>query len=264
MNLEDLTHQVVELAKSAGSFIREEASRFDAASIEYKGLNDMVSYVDKGAEEMIVAGLSKYLPSAGFVTEEQTINKVGEVYNWIVDPLDGTTNFIHGIPAFSVSIALQKNDELVVGVIYEINRDECFYAWKDGGAFMNGKKIMVTSNQTFSASLLATGFPYYNFEKLERYINVFRELTQVSHGLRRIGSAAVDLAYVACGRFDGFFEYNLNSYDVAAGVILVREAGGRVTNFSGTAEVFEARELIAGNPFIAAELHSVISKHFKN
>src|SRR5690606_30412608 len=106
-------------------------------------------------------------------------------------------------------------------------------------------------------------FPYYNFEKLERYINVFRELTQVSHGLRRIGSAAVDLAYVACGRFDGFFEYNLNSYDVAAGVILVREAGGRVTNFSGTAEVFEARELIAGNPFIAAELQTVISKHFK-
>jgi len=264
MNLEHLTSQVVELAKSVGAFIREEASRFDAASIEYKGLNDMVSYVDKGAEEMIVAGLSNYLPSAGFVTEEQTINKVGEVYNWIVDPLDGTTNFIHGIPAYSISIALQMNDVLVVGVIYEINRDECFYAWKDGGSFMNGKKITVTDNKTFSSSLLATGFPYYNFEKLERYINVFRELTQVSHGLRRIGSAAVDLAYVACGRFDGFFEYNLNSYDIAAGVILVREAGGLVTNFSGTAEVFEARELIAGNPFIASELHAVISKHFND
>lgn len=264
MNLEQLTSQVAELAKSVGAFIREEASRFDAASIEYKGLNDMVSYVDKGAEEKIVAGLSKFLPSAGFVTEEQTINKIGDEYNWIVDPLDGTTNFIHGIPAFSISIALQQNDELVVGVIYEIDRDECFYAWKDGGSFLNGKKITVTGNKTFSASLLATGFPYYNFEKLERYINVFRELTQVSHGLRRIGSAAVDLAYVACGRFDGFFEYNLNSYDIAAGVILVREAGGVVTNFSGTEEVFEARELIAGNPYIASELHTVINKHFND
>ncbi|MGV3705254.1 MAG: inositol monophosphatase family protein [Arcticibacter sp.] len=264
MNLEQLTIQVIELAKSVGEFIREEASRFDAASIEYKGLNDMVSYVDKGAEERIVAGLSQFLPSAGFVTEEQTINKVGEEFNWIVDPLDGTTNFIHGIPAFSISIALQQNDEVVVGVVYEINRDECFYAWKEGGAFLNGKKISVTKNETFSSSLLATGFPYYNFEKLEKYINVFRELTQVSHGIRRIGSAAVDMAYVACGRFDGFFEYNLNSYDIAAGVILVREAGGRVTNFSGTKEVFESRELIAGNPFIAPELHRVISKYFND
>lgn len=262
MNLEQLTGQVVDLAKSVGEFIRGEASRFDAASIEYKGLNDMVSYVDKGAEERIVAALSQYLPLAGFITEEQTINKIGDEYNWIVDPLDGTTNFIHGIPAFSISIALQQNDELVLGVVYEINRDECFYAWKDGGSYLNGKKISVTSNKTFSSSLLATGFPYYNFEKLERYINVFRELTQVSHGLRRIGSAAVDMAYVACGRFDGFFEYNLNSYDIAAGVILVREAGGKVTNFSGTVEVFEARELIAGNPYIAAELHRVICKHF--
>lgn len=264
MNLEQLTIQVTELAKSVGEFIREEASRFDAANIEYKGLNDMVSYVDKGAEERIVAGLSQFLPSAGFVTEEQTINKVGEEFNWIVDPLDGTTNFIHGIPAFSISIALQRKDEVVLGVVYEINRDECFYAWKEGGAFLNGKKISVTKNETFSSSLLATGFPYYNFEKLEKYINVFRELTQVSHGIRRIGSAAVDMAYVACGRFDGFFEYNLNSYDIAAGVILVREAGGRVTNFSGTEEVFESRELIAGNPFIAPELHRVISKYFND
>lgn len=264
MNLEKLTHQVIELAKSAGGFIREEALRFDAGNIEYKGLNDMVSYVDKGAEERIVAGLSERLPSAGFITEEQTINKVGEEFNWIVDPLDGTTNFIHGIPAFSVSIALEQNGEIVLGVVYEVNRDECFYAWKNGGAFLNGKSISVTANETFSRSLLATGFPYYNFEKLERYINVFRELTQVSHGIRRIGSAAVDMAYVACGRFDGFFEYNLNSYDIAAGIILVREAGGVVMNFSGTEEVIEARELIAGNPFIGPELQKLISKHFNN
>lgn len=263
MNLEQLTLEVIALAKSAGSFIRQESFKFDAASIEYKGLNDMVSYVDKSAEEQIVAGLAALLPQAGFITEEQTINKISEEYNWIVDPLDGTTNFIHGIPSFSVSIALQLGDDLLVGVVYEVNRDECFYAWKDGGAFLNGKPIHVTLNEEFSQSLLATGFPYYNFEKLEKYINVFRELTQVSHGLRRIGSAALDLAYVACGRFDGFFEYNLNSYDIAAGVLLVKEAGGKVTNFGGGKEVFEARELIAGNAFIAPKMLAVISKHFK-
>ncbi|WP_069658543.1 inositol monophosphatase family protein [Arcticibacter eurypsychrophilus] len=262
MNFEELTGQVAALAKTVGAFIRHEALSFDAKKIEYKGLNDMVSYVDKTAEEKIVAGLIKLLPGAGFITEEQTVNKVSEEYTWIVDPLDGTTNFIHGLPSFCVSIALQQRDELVLGVVYEINRDECFYAWKDGGAYLNGQVIHVTQNKEFAQSLLATGFPFYNFEKLECYINVFRELTQVSHGLRRVGSAAMDLAYVACGRFDGFFEYNLNSYDIAAGVILVREAGGKVVNFKGGDELFDSRELIAGNLFIAPELLRVISKHF--
>lgn len=262
MNLEELTGQVAALAKTVGAFIRKESMAFDAAKIEYKGLNDMVSYVDKTAEEKIVAGLITLLPVAGFITEEETVNKVSEEYTWIVDPLDGTTNFIHGLPSFCVSIALQQHDELVLGVVYEINRDECFYAWKEGGAYLNGQVIHVTQNREFAQSLLATGFPYYNFEKLESYINVFRELTQVCHGLRRVGSAAMDLAYVACGRFDGFFEYNLNSYDIAAGVILVREAGGKVINFTGGDELFESRELIAGNLFIAPELLRVIGKHF--
>ncbi|MXV51205.1 inositol monophosphatase [Pedobacter sp. HMF7647] len=262
MNLEEITFKVSEIARSAGSFIRNESLNFSSSKIEYKGLNDLVSYVDKEAEKRIVEGLKSLLPEAGFITEEKTLNIQGEDYNWIVDPLDGTTNFIHGLPAYSVSIALEYQGALVSGVVYEINRDECFYAWKDGGAWLNGTKIKVSENVDLSQSLLATGFPYYKFDLLEKYINVFRDLTQVCHGLRRVGSAAVDLAYVACGRYDGYFEYNLNSYDMAAGIVLVNEAGGQTFNFSGGTEYFNSREIVATNKKITDELLSVIQKYF--
>src|SRR5579862_4998927 len=144
MHLENITKQVVEISKQAGDFIRQERKSFDPEKIEYKGLNDLVSYVDKGAEMMIVAGLEKVLPEAGFITEEKTTTKIGERYNWIIDPLDGTTNFIHGVPTYSVSIALQEYDELIAGVVYEINLDECFYACKDTPAYLNGKEIKVS------------------------------------------------------------------------------------------------------------------------
>lgn len=262
MDLELLTAQVAAIARNAGTFIRTEAERFSSAAIEYKGLNNVVSYVDKGAEELIVQALSGLLPEAGFVTEELTINKQGDVYNWIVDPLDGTANFIHGLPTYSVSIALEASGVLVCGVVYEINRDECFYAWQGGGAWLNGARIQVSPHTEFSQSLLATGFPYYDFVKLEKYLNVFRELTQVCHGIRRVGSAAVDLAYVACGRFEAYFEYNLNSYDMAAGILLVREAGGRCTNFSGGDELFGTREVIASNAAMGGNVLGVIQKYF--
>lgn len=262
MNLQKLTAKVAELAKEVGAFIREEDKHFDQQHIEFKGLNDLVSYVDKTAEQKIVKKLEELLPEAGFVTEEKTINKTGEVFNWIVDPLDGTTNFIHGLPTYSISIALQQNNELVLGVVYEVNRDECFCAWKDGGAYLNGRKISVSSNETIGKSLIATGFPFYNFEKLEQYINVFREITQKCHGLRRIGSAAVDLAYTACGRFDAYFEYNLNLYDIAAGMVLVREAGGETMNFSGENEFVVSREIVATNNKLTKSLLDIIQPHF--
>src|ERR1700742_927304 len=160
-----ITNSVVEIAKQAGAFIREQRKTFDPAKIEYKGLNDLVSYVDKTAEQIIVSGLEKILPEAGFITEEKTTTKTGERFNWIIDPLDGTTNFIHGVPVFSVSIALKEYDELVIGVVYEVNMDECFYAWKDSPAYLNGNEIKVSDNATLSASLIATGFPYYDFTK---------------------------------------------------------------------------------------------------
>lgn len=262
MELSVLLQDVISIAKSAGDFIRTEATGFNRSQIEYKGLNDMVSYVDKSAERMIVSGLGSLLPEAGFVTEEQTISKTGEVYNWIIDPLDGTTNFIHGIPTFSVSIALQQNQQLVLGVVYEINRDECFYAWKDGGAWLNGKRIQASPTQNIADTLLATGFPYYDFDKQAPYLAVFQELMQSCHGLRRIGSAAVDMAYVACGRFDGYFEYNLNAYDVAAGVVLVNEAGGKVTDFAGDTDYLSKREMVATNGKISDAIIEKLNKHF--
>src|ERR1700744_1187594 len=254
MQLESLANQVIDVSKEAGDFIRQERKRFDPDKIEYKGLNDMVSYVDKTAEKMIVAGLEKILPQSGFITEEKTSTKVSDRYNWIIDPLDGTTNFIHGVPTYSVSIALKEYDELVLGVVYEINLDECFYAWKDAPAYLNGKEIKVSNNPTVGGSLIATGFPYYDFEKQPAYIALFTELMKSCHGLRRLGSAAVDLAYTACGRFDGYYEYNLNPWDVAAGIVIVRQAGGTVTTFTGGNDVLEKCDIVATNGLIGDEL----------
>jgi myo-inositol-1(or 4)-monophosphatase len=261
--LQQITNQVTEVAREAGQFIRQERQNFSADRIEVKGLNDLVSYVDKTAEQQIVASLQKILPEAGFITEEKTTTKVGERYNWIIDPLDGTTNFIHGLPVFSVSIALQEYDQLVAGVVYEVNLDECFYACTETPAYLNGSEIKVSQAPTIASSLLATGFPYYDFSKQQQYINLFTELMKNCHGLRRLGSAAVDLAYTACGRFEAFYEYNLNSWDIAAGVVIVKQAGGQVVNFSGGEEVINTRELLATNGRITAEMLDMINKYFK-
>lgn len=264
LHLAKLTQEVVALSKEVGQFIREESLLFTPDKIEYKGLNDLVSYVDKTAEERLVQALSLLLPQAGFITEEKTKQSTAETYHWIIDPLDGTTNFIHGIPTFSISIALQQNHDLVLGVVYEVNRDECFYAWEGGGAWLNGNKIQVSKAPKLANTLLATGFPYYDFKKKEPYIRVFQEVMEKCHGLRRIGSAAVDLAYVACGRFDGYFEYNLQTWDIAAGIVLVKEAGGEVVDFAGGDRYFTEREVLASNALITEELVHIIQKHFKS
>ena len=262
MDYELLCTKVVSITRLVGNFIRKESMSFSAQDIEYKGLNDLVSYVDKSAEKQLVANLSKLLPDAGFITEEETINAIGKTYTWIIDPLDGTTNFIHGIPTFSISIALYEDNNPVIGVVYEINRSEMFYTYKGGPAFLNQKQIHVSPSNNLSQCLLATGFPYYQFEKQPQYIQLFTEMMQKCHGLRRIGSAAVDLAYVACGRFDAYFEYNLNAYDVAAGAYLVQQAGGKVVNFSGGDEILETREVLATNNIVTEEILHTIHKYF--
>lgn len=237
--------------------------KFDAERVEYKGLNDMVSYVDQQAERQLVANLSELLPEAGFFTEEKTIQRQGEVYNWIIDPLDGTTNFIHGLPTYSISVALYEHGAPVIGVVYELNRAEMFSTYKGGKAYLNNKEISVSKRPKLADSLLATGFPYYDFEKQVKYMELLSDLMRNCHGLRRIGSAAVDLAYVACGRFEGFFEYNLNAWDVAAGAYLVQQAGGTIQNFSGGDEFIDAREILAGNGLIDEELLATVQQHFK-
>jgi len=261
--LKELTEKVCDLSKEVGAFIRSNITKVAAADIQTKSQNSLVSYVDQEAERMIVPRLKEIFPEAGFVTEEETVSQsTSGTYEWIVDPLDGTTNFLHKIPIFAVSIALRHGDEMISGVVYNVMVDECFYAWKDGGAWLNGQRIFTTANTEFSEALVATGFPYYDFDRLEQYLSTFKELVSSTRGIRRLGAAAVDLAYVACGRFDGFFEYSLHIWDIAAGVLLVKEAGGTVSDFEGGQSHLTGSEIIATSPHIYDPLKKIISKQF--
>lgn len=246
MNLEKITDKVVKIALETGAFIRRERKRFTYSKVEFKGESDLVSYVDKESEKQIISGLKKVLPEAGFITEEETTEQGQKEFTWIIDPLDGTTNFVHGIPNYCVSIGLMYEGNIVSGVVYEVANDECFYAWKDGGAYLNKQAIKVSQAKSFSDTVLATGFPYYEFERLDEYLKILHQLMESTQGLRRMGSAAADMAYVACGRYGGYFEYNLNSYDIAGGVILVQEAGGIVTDFKNGDDYIFGREIVAG------------------
>ena len=261
IDLPTLTQQVVSIARQVGEFIRQERINFKYEDVEIKGLNDLVSYVDKTAEKLIVEQLSALLPDVGFIVEENTKNEIKD-YNWIVDPLDGTTNFIHGIPSYAVSIALEFKGEIIVGVVYEVSQDQCFWAYTNGGAFLNGKKITVSSRKTLADSLIATGFPIYNFSRLEPFMNTLSYLMKHTHGIRRIGAAAVDLCYLACGRVDAFFEYNLNAWDVAAGALIVKEAGGTISDFSGNTNWLFGKEIIATNAHLKEEFEDVIKGNF--
>ena len=246
----ELTLATCEIARRAGGFMANERKTFDDAKIENKGLHDLVSYVDKESEKMIIEELQKLLPESGFIAEEGTSQKRGERFNWVIDPLDGTTNYIHGIPVYSVSIALLDGDELVVGVVYEVGHDESFYAWKNGGAFLNGQPIQVSNRAEIQNSLLATGFPYNNFEKMESYLKTLHWAMKNARGVRRLGSAAADLVYVACGRFDAFWENDLKAWDVAAGIVIVKEAGGKVTDSSGGNNYLFGGEIVASNNWL--------------
>lgn len=262
-DLKKLCEEVCLLTKQTGQFIRGERDKFSVDRVETKSKNDFVSYVDKTSEQQIVKRLSELLPDSGFIAEEGTSTKKGESHNWIIDPLDGTTNFIHGQPCYAISIALMQGHEIVIGVIYEINLNECFYAWKGSPAFLNGKEIKVSEAPTLADTLLATGFPYYDYSRLDEYMELFKHFMKHTHGLRRLGSAATDLAYVACGRFDGFYEYCLQPWDVAAGAFLVQQAGGRVTDFKGGDDYIFGREIIAGNNKCFDEFLDTVSSFLK-
>jgi len=260
IDYELLCSKVCDIAKQAGVFIRKESRTFSANSVEVKGLHNFVSYVDKGAEIIIVDHLQELLPEAGFIAEEGTSASRGEQFNWVIDPLDGTTNFIHGLPPYAVSIGLLENDCPVMGVVYEITLDECFYAWKDSPAFLNGKTIRVSDRTKVQDALIATGFPYYDYHLMRPYINCLEYFLQNSHGVRRLGSAAVDLAYVACGRFEAFYEYGLNPWDVAGGAFILQQAGGKSSDFSGGDNYIFGKELVAANSAVFNEFLHIIQK----
>lgn len=244
--LESLCRKTIDVAKQAGLFMKKERQNFDLSKIEYKGSKDLVSYVDKESEQILVKGLSQVFPEAGFITEEATVEQnTTKEFQWVIDPLDGTTNFLHGLPSYTVSVALMHNKEVIVGVVYEPNLDECFYAWKEGGAYCNDKRIQVSPIKEIEKSLIATGFPYSLLGKEDTYFSIMRKFVDTSHGLRRLGSAALDLSYVACGRFEGYYEFNLKIWDIAAGTLLVTEAGGKVTDYSGGNDYLYGKELLA-------------------
>jgi len=247
MNLKNTTDKVITLTKEVGVYLKEEQHKITSEIIEKKGRNDFVTYVDKIAEQKIVDKLKIILPQAGFIAEEGTETKLADEYNWIIDPLDGTTNFIHGLKPFSISIALQQNKEIIIGVVYEVGLNECFYAFKNGGAFLNGKLISVSKTSDLSESLIATGFPYYDYTRLPNFMESLQYFIENTHGVRRFGTAATDLAYVACGRFEAYYEYGLQSWDVAAGSLIVKEAGGKLTDFSGGVNYIFGKEIIVGN-----------------
>ncbi|MDZ4668836.1 MAG: inositol monophosphatase family protein [bacterium] len=262
MDLKLICEQACITAREAGNFIREERKQFKNSAVEVKSFNQLVSYVDKSAEELLVQGLSKILPQAGFITEENTIATEQKEYMWIIDPLDGTTNFIHDIPVYSVSIGLLHQTRVVCGIVFEVNKDELFYAWKDGGAWLNGKQINVKTNTELGKSLLATGFPYCDYKQMDQYLNTLKYLMKNTQGMRRMGSAAIDLAYTACGRFDGFFEYGLSPWDVAGGICLIQEAGGIVTDFAGNSDCLFGKSIVGSSKALFPEFSHVIKENF--
>ena len=257
-----LSLSLAELCRHTAGFIRQEASTFDRSRVEHKGLHDLVSYVDQETERRLVAGLRALLPGAGFITEEGTAGaETRAEHTWIIDPLDGTTNFVHGLPCYAISVALlHETHGLVASVVHEVNRDESFRAALGHGAFCNDVALRVSPVPTLGSALIATGFPYSHFGRLADYLQILGAFMERSHGVRRLGSAAVDLAYVAAGRCEGFFEFNLNSYDVAAGVLLVREAGGAVTQFLVDGEPVFGREIVASNGRIHAQMQATIGE----
>jgi myo-inositol-1(or 4)-monophosphatase len=258
MEYQNLCTSVQEIALTTGKFIREERLKLSSSDVEIKSKSSLVTYVDTTAERMIVAALKKLLPEAGFVTEEGTAGNSGESLMWIIDPLDGTTNYIHGIFPCSVSIGLIENGIPILGVVYEIGLKELFYAWKDSPAYLNGKEIKVSTSSRSEDALIGTGFPYYDFDRLEDYIDVLRHLMKNTRGLRRMGSAAVDLCYVAAGRFDAFFEHALHAWDIAAGAFILNQAGGKLSDFNGGNNWLFGGEIIAASANYYSEFYEIV------
>ena len=250
----------VKAARAAGNIILRNLNRVEGLNIEEKSRHDYVSEVDKLAEAEIIKELRRAYPDHGFLAEESGQKGRTEKV-WIIDPLDGTHNYLRGFPHFCVSIGFRDHGDLVYGVVYDPLRDEMFTASKGDGAFLNDRRMRVTKRESLAGALLATGFPYRQRRHLGAQLDMTRALLGEAEDIRRTGSAALDLAYVAAGRLDGYFETGLNPWDMAAGVLLVREAGGQCSDFAGNAGMPENGNLIAGNHFVAAAMAQVISAH---
>lgn len=260
INLKTLTEEVKALAKDAGSFIREERKHFQRSKVVAKQSHDYVSYVDKTSEKRIVEKLRKLLPEAGFITEEGSADFNNENYCWVVDPLDGTTNFIHDIAPYCVSIALRSKEELLMGVVYEICRDECFWTYKGAPSYLNDTEIHVTDIADYDAALIELGFPYNAIAYKPIAENLVHEFYGKVAGVRLLGAAATELCYVAAGRCEARIEAFLGPWDIAAGTLILQNAGGKVTDFSGTDQYESGRQVLASNGKLHQYLLDVLAK----
>ncbi len=266
--MQEFVAKAEEIAREAGALLRQFHGR--GVRTEYKGDVDIVTEADRASEKLITERLTAAFPDHGVYGEEGTRDGLEREFRWYVDPLDGTTNFAHGFPVFCVvlgcerrrpGLAADEDGEMAAGVIYDPLRDEMFAAWKGGGAWLNGAPMRVSGTRKLQESLIATGFPSHKRHQSPN-VHFYHEFTLRSHGVRRAGSAALDLAYVACGRMDGYWEFKLNPWDTSAGYLLVEEAGGRITHFDGGKFTLDSREVFATNGLIHEEMGALFADMF--
>lgn len=255
-----MLNTAVKAARRAGAIISRASLDIDLLNVRSKRENDFVSEVDHAAEQAIIETLLAAYPKHAILAEESGVTGESE-YQWVIDPLDGTTNFLHGFPQYAVSIALMHKGQLTHAVVYDPTRNELFTASRGRGAYLNERRIRVSKRDKLKSALIGTGFPFRDFTHLDAYMGMFRDLVQNTAGVRRPGSAALDLAWVAAGRIDGFFEIGLNLWDIAAGCLLILEAGGLVSDFAGEEGYLQSGHVVAGTPKVFAQLLQALSPH---
>jgi myo-inositol-1(or 4)-monophosphatase len=257
----ELMETAREAALIGGEILKKGFRQLKKDQVKLKGAGDFVTELDHRSEEAIIKRIRRSFPDHGIQAEESGIGGGESRYRWFIDPLDGTTNYVHGIPFFSVSIAVALDGEMIAGVVYDPVHNEVFRDAKEGGAYLNESPIRVSRKESLSDSFLASGFPWRSKQYLELYLDSFRVLFSESAGVRRMGSAALDLSYTACGRFDGFWEMKLKPWDIAAGVLIVKEAGGRISDFIGEDQYMTTGNLLASNPNIYPKMLQIVKKH---
>jgi myo-inositol-1(or 4)-monophosphatase len=261
--LHPMLNIAVKAARAAGAIINRAALDLEVLKVGQKGPNDFVSEVDRAAEQAIIDILLEAYPGHGILAEESGRERgaAHSEFLWIIDPLDGTTNFLHGFPVYAVSIALAHRGVVQQAVVYDPTRNDLFYASRGRGAFLNDRRLRVSKRTRLSDSLIGTGFPFRKGDNFKRYVKMFEEVMQSCAGLRRPGAAALDLCYVAAGYYDGFFETGLNPWDVAAGSLMITEAGGLIGNFTGESDFLFQREVVAGNPRVYGQLVQLLAPY---
>lgn len=256
-----MLNTAIKAARRAGSLINRASNDLDKLTVETKSHNDFVSEVDRAAENAIIEVLKDAYPQHSILAEESGLAATDSEYQWIIDPLDGTTNFLHGFPQYCVSIALAVKGVVNHGVVYDPTRNDLFTASKGGGAFLNDRRVRVSKTLLLKDSLIGTGFPSREFANFDQYVAVFKDLSNKCAGIRRPGAAALDLAYLACGRYDGFWESGLSAWDMAAGALLVKEAGGLVTDFAGAEGYMDSGRIVAATPKVFPALLKIVQSH---